>query len=213
MSDTYSLNTHTQKDLRKDSNRVCLKGMGRFKEVTKMIDDVIGSSRQHPQTSLQIMDYLDPYLRGRITRDELMYTVSSWFIGDNLKATALMDLINDHKEEWQKMLEDPKQWYDQYWKVFDPKSGKSTIEICDSSDKPYNAIDNEHLLGNPHGVSPGNVAQTELAKAGGPNQQTLIDGSQSIGVAVDGSNDGSCDVVEVNELEYDIGDAIPKDKG
>lgn len=202
MLDSYGLPTAR----RNNPNRICLKGQGRLKEVIKVIEEIIGSSRPHPQTANQIMDYIDPYLRGRITREELMYTISSWFIGDNLKSTALMDAINDHEKEWKELMKDPKVWYDQYWKVTDEKSGKVTVEPCDGEDRPFNIIDSD--LERKLNVAPGNVGQLGGIGKARPQPlpfpaQTIADGSNKMSIAEDHSTGIEISLSNIEKAVYE----------
>ncbi|MEE9214859.1 MAG: hypothetical protein V3U54_08715 [Thermodesulfobacteriota bacterium] len=140
-----------------DSNKMILKGQGRYNEVLKEIKEIIGLDA-NDTFAREVLSYLDSYLQGKITREEFSYSVGSWFVGDNLKVTQLMDTINDKGEEWKKLMKDPRIWYDQYWKITDPKTGESHVKPAFEHEVPYNIIkeqEQEKAMTNPHGVHPG----------------------------------------------------------
>jgi len=189
------------------TDRIVLKGQGKYKEVLDKITEIIGPNPAFQHGATAILDYLEAYLKGRLTREEFIYTVNSWFIGDNLKATGLMDVINDHADEWRELMKNPQVWFDQYWKVTNKVTGKSHIEPGYPGDKPYNIINTSTAPMspmNPHSVSPGGfgIAPAPAGLQAVPaNTSKLVDGSNLVNV------DNSANVDVDNNASY-IGKAV-----
>jgi len=175
-----------------NQDKIILKGQGRYKEVLNTIKDIVGNDHRVEYTD-RILNYLVPYLEGRITREEFSYSVGSWFVGDNLKITQLMDTINEKSDEWKELIKDPRIWYDQYWKTEDKETGKPNIEPAFSHEVPNNLIkeqEQEQALSsmNPHGVAPpyGGIQAGPAQTIRKSQLKTIVDGSNLVG-AVDPS--------------------------
>lgn len=122
-----------------DTITVIVKGKGKIKEVSDEIGKFLKELHSFatgkeaepsygPSMAGEVIDYTLHYVNGYITKEEWVYTVRDCYLKNNLDMTSLVDFINDHEKEWKQMAKKPHEWFQQYEKITDLKTGKTTLK-------------------------------------------------------------------------------------